>query len=63
MIPLMSTGGGGDQVKERTVGLWATPLTDWGGDDGAIGRDIGKILFLHHCSYLCQYFTDLFEES
>ena len=34
MIPLTSTGGGGDQVKKRTVGLWATPLTDCGGDDG-----------------------------
>ena len=35
MIPLISTGSGGDQVKKRTVGLWATPLTDCGGDDGA----------------------------
>ena len=34
----MSTGGGGDQVKESTVGLWATPLTDCGGDDGAVGK-------------------------
>ena len=43
MIPLMSTSGGGDQVKKRTVGLWATPLTDWGGDDGAASKR-------HHCS-------------
>ena len=31
----MSTGGGGDQVKERIVELCTTPLTDWGDADGA----------------------------
>ena len=34
MMPLMSTGGGGNQVKKRAVGLWETPFTDSGGDDG-----------------------------
>jgi len=31
----MSTGGGGDQVKERMVELCTTPLTDCGDADGA----------------------------
>ena len=54
MIPLMSTDGGGDQVKKRTVGLSATPLTDWGGDDGAASKcsgEILKIVSLLHFSY------------
>lgn len=34
MMPFMSTGGGGDQVKKRVVGFWETPFTDCGGDDG-----------------------------
>ena len=34
----MSTDGGGNQVKKRTVVLWATPLTDCGGDDGAADK-------------------------
>ena len=44
-MPLMSTAGGGDQVKERTVELCATPLTDWGDDDGATTKEIGEKLF------------------
>ena len=35
-MPLMSTGGGGNQVKDRRVGLSATPLTDCGDADGAV---------------------------
>ena len=31
----MSTGGGGNQVKDRTLVLLATPLTDCGDADGA----------------------------
>jgi len=31
----MSTGGGGDQVKERTVELCTVPVTDCGDADGA----------------------------
>ena len=34
-MPLMSIGGGGNQVNDRTVGLSATPLTDCGDADGA----------------------------
>ena len=56
MMPLMSTDGGGDQVKKRTVGLWATPLTDWGGDDGAARKgeilEIVSLLHLHYCLYI-----------
>ena len=40
----MWIGGGGNQANKRTVVLWATPLTDCGGDDGAARRDRGKIL-------------------
>ena len=47
MIPLMSTSGGGDQVKKRTVGLWATPPTDWGGDDGAARKGSSETIALH----------------
>ena len=44
----MSTGGGGNQVKERTVELWATPLTDCGGDDGtAKKKDSSETIALH----------------
>ena len=35
MIPLISTGGGGDQVKDRATELRAIPLNDCGDDDGA----------------------------
>jgi len=31
----MSTGGGGDQVKERAVELCTVPVTDSGDADGA----------------------------
>ena len=53
MMPLTSTGGGGDQVKKRTVELWATPLTDWGGDDGAAKKGSGEILEIISLLHLC----------
>ena len=48
----MSTAGGGDQVKERTVELCATPLTEWGDDDGATTKEIGEFFFPHY-NYNC----------
>ena len=48
----MSTGGGDDQVKKRAVGLWATPPTDWGGDDGA-ARKKKAVKLLHYIYPTC----------
>ena len=55
MMPLMSTGGGGDQVKERATEPRVIPFSDCGGDDGAAKKRRKKRKQVKSCNFCAIY--------